>query len=494
MNYQARRQLLTSLYEIDNPNRLDPSLSGRVFGQEKLIANTLKKMNRNIYGDNITLLLAQDVVHLVDFVIQESYKEILPNISHTYYIGNIFNPSTKSVVALLRTNDTESMAVLSKQMTQYPKHKYHILCVPFLSHRVGTLLEYNGTYPNSLAGLESLKMLDYNGIFNMVQSPKYAIRSVCDDPFVLYEVKQSIPLGREIYAFGAVAEKVAKMFSNDVGDEPSYQKVIIIDRKEDLLFPLLSSTTYGGYVLDTHPSKSTLLETSHDVFYNEHKYDDYHHLGIDIDTVNRELSHNIQRVKTKDTDVEDLQRILTFIESYPKDRIALHIDIISSGILPVHNSKPNFYSWYKSVEEKIFRGESVEDDLETLYCEEKKIFLLRLLCLQSLLHVNIEEQVKSFIQQFGYKYHITIKYLNEFGYTLTDTTNTILDYMRGVNRESKILQCISRVIKDKDSNTLVYVIGGITYDEVALIKQKYPSVKVATTNIISGTQFLESFL
>ena len=499
MNCEARRELLTTLYKIDNTHQLSPEVVHKVFSSEKLIATTLKKLSlklkTNIYGENITLLLAEDVIHLLDFVIQESYKEILPNISHTYYIGNTFHPSTTSVVAMLRTNDTDNMTTLSKQMTEYPRHKYHILCIPFLSHRIGTLFEYNGVYPYSLVSLESLKMLDYNGFFSMMCSAKYSLRSLSDDPFVLYEVKRSIPLGEKIYSFGARSEKVAKMFCNDVKDKASYLNVIIIDRNEDLLYPLLSSNTYGGYILDMHQSKSKLFETSRDIFYNTYKYEDYHQLGIDIDRINKELAYHSQRVKSKDVSIEDLEKTLGFIESYPKERISIHIDVISSAILPIYLDKINFYSWYKTVEEKVFRGENIDDELETLYYEEKKLFLLRLLCLQSLLHINVEKRLKTFIQEFGYKYHITIQLLNEFGYSLTNTSNTILDYMKGVNIESKILQDISKVIRKADGDgVFVYVIGGITYDEVSLIRKKYPKISVGTTNIISGTQFMESFI
>jgi hypothetical protein len=122
---------------------------------------------------------------------------------------------------------------------------------------------------------------------------------------------------------------------------------------------------------------------------------------------------------------------------------------------------------------------------------------------------------KEIIHQYGYKYLFIFEKLEKFGFfnANASTLNKVFELFN----YTPITNIINKLIKNKQvvingnksfhfndenkkeiNNTLILVIGGMTYDEIdnlSLLINKYPGkYQISTTSIISGNNIIESFI
>ena len=119
------------------------------------------------------------------------------------------------------------------------------------------------------------------------------------------------------------------------------------------------------------------------------------------------------------------------------------------------------------------------------------------------------------MQTYGYKYIMRFDKAQEYG--LFKVSKSIGDKLSNfISNDSDISNTIPRVSrklykkkqndnyfyigksnKNKTGKTLVFVVGGITYDEIAELKKwNVPNSKIyiGSTNLTSGTQLVGSFI
>lgn len=528
----TRGELLKYLYQISNSNILNfdqkvIEIIYKIFNQDSGIVKTIckvqEKLSGNIFGADMTLVLHHSIIQTIDFIIKESYNKIIQNIKHTYYLEKVFCPITPVVTFIVRTNDIESIQIITRQILAYPKHSYYIFIIPFITFRIKNIFEMEGLPTSNIIELNFIKTIRWEeGLFNMMLLPAYSLRGITSDPYVLYEMKQCIPRGTKMSAFGQNAEKVLKMFEydKDMNMSVQFRHVIMIDRQEDLIKVLMSQTTYAGTILEMSPNNSINMDMVGDAFYSDNKYEPYHLLGITLNAISKKLKEYNLQIKTE-KETSKINEIASYVLKYPPNSLQTHTELISASILPEHNSKPNFLFKYKDCEMSLCSGNDPSEYLDYLFGLKTQIFyskieisysdsilfILRLMCLMTFYGFDTTDISHSFIQEFGYKYLFVIQALQSFGYDKSNKSDLMVNFadrfIKSHQIESRFIRLIKRGVKsgvkisnkDPDMNKImVFIIGGITPDEIAEIKKAYPDIIIGTTNIITGTQFIKGFI
>lgn len=147
-------------------------------------------------------------------------------------------------------------------------------------------------------------------------------------------------IAEEIHRLAYIQEPGLFDFRQKVGD---YQ-LIVLDRMEDPVTPLLSQWTYQAMVHEIlgiknnkvqlrhslNDEKEIVLASSHDSFYQENMFSNYGDLGLAV----KQLVDNFQAISKINKQIESIDDMHRFIESFPEFRhqsgsVAKHVNLIS---------------------------------------------------------------------------------------------------------------------------------------------------------------------
>mmetsp|Transcript_13343 Transcript_13343/g.53824 ORF Transcript_13343/g.53824 Transcript_13343/m.53824 type:complete len:414 (+) Transcript_13343:407-1648(+) len=147
-------------------------------------------------------------------------------------------------------------------------------------------------------------------------------------------------VAEEIHRLAYIQEPGLFDFRQKVGD---YQ-LIVLDRMEDPVTPLLSQWTYQAMVHEIlgiknnkvqlrhslNDEKEIVLASSDDSFYQENMFSNYGDLGLAV----KQLVDNFQAISKINKQIESIDDMHRFIESFPEFRhqsgsVAKHVNLIS---------------------------------------------------------------------------------------------------------------------------------------------------------------------
>lgn len=342
-------------------------------------------------------------------------------------------------------------------------------------------------------------------------------------------------------------EFVSSKFESQEDKRSENTVLLILDRREDPVTPLLTQWTYHAMIhelleirqnriittsedLPSREKEEFVLSEQHDEFFRDHKYDNFGEIGFSIrDLVNnhRESSKANQRLET----IDDINR---FVQRYPEfkkeyNNIYKHVNIL--------------HELSKIVQDRdLMRISALEQDLTICdNVDEHSIKVgnllsdsriaqfdkLRLALLYSLKYEKEEIQINNFKYHLGTQANYIDKFLEVFGEecrsgdlflnktlihmaknTLNKSNNnniyiqhkTLLYYVleslaKGKLKNSRFPSTIDNYNSSKKPlKVMVFVVGGVTLEEsrdVNVIKNLYDiDIVLGGTNILNSKLFL----
>ncbi|KAH8741334.1 hypothetical protein FG386_000241 [Cryptosporidium ryanae] len=330
--------------------------------------------------------------------------------------------------------------------------------------------------------------------------------------------------------------------SNMSRDENSV--LIIFDRREDPITPLLTQWTYQSMIHELITIKQNkinigneeyVLSEEYDSFYNEHKYDNFGDIGFYIrDMLNKQESNKSSYYKNLNS-IDDINR---FIEIYPEFRkesgiVSKHVNIMhklseiikSRELMRISALEQDIFVNDNDIEHSREVGNILDDDKIDSFDK------IRLALIYSLKYQKNEIQINNFKYNLGGNSKYIDKLLeiagNDFRSSdlfqnkslLNIAKNTIKKTAGGnlndniyIQHKTLIYNILENLAKGKlkysrfpstdDSNStkkpqkvMLFIVGGVTYEEVRdanEIKNLYDiDIVLGGTNIINSKFFID---
>ncbi|KAH7648106.1 vacuolar -sorting VPS45 [Cryptosporidium bovis] len=319
--------------------------------------------------------------------------------------------------------------------------------------------------------------------------------------------------------------------------------IVILDRREDPITPLLTQWTYQSMIHElitikqnkiTIGSEEYTLSEEYDNFYDEHKYDNFGDIGFFIrDMVNQqELNNNYCKNLNS---IDDINR---FIDTYPEFKkesgiVCKHVNIMHKLSEIVQNRELMRIS---ALEQDIFVNDNIIEHSKEVgsILDDPKIDTfdkIRLALIYSLKYQENEMQINNFKYNLGNNSKYIDKLLEIAGKDFRSidlfqskslfniAKNTIRKTAGGTVNENIYIQhktlmysLLENLVKGKlkysrfpstdDSNTtkkpqkvMVFIVGGVTYEEVRdanEIKNLYDvDIILGGTDIINSKSFID---
>lgn len=366
--------------------------------------------------------------------------------------------------------------------------------------------------------------------------------ALTENPFILYDVSYvlaKIGTFKNIHAVGKIAGKILN-HTKSLGIDKSadcFDTLILIDRQCDLIAPILSQKTYGGIIAEAFDE---FKPNSNDPIYAKIKHIEYFDVPGFLQKAHKQnlASGKIlsdAKIGKIVLPTSELNRLAQFVLEHPTAKIQEHVGQMEK-IFGLYSS---FLQDYVRAESDVLVGSNQTEYFDKLISTrhintnsnsipDKLLHAFRLVCLVAKCGGRTEPHVKAICQEYGYKYFLMIQRLRSYGYDLTTSRADVFDGIiktldhtftiqnayepivplllnQIINKPKKtksILKDFSIITHQNKVSahvvvlpqTLVFVVGGITLDEVAAVRKKFPDVNIGSTNIISGTQFMQSFL
>jgi len=487
---------------------------------------------------NKTLMIDPTVETLINISLNHKIQSIKNlGVIEIYYLS-ILKPNTETVLYFIREN-RNNLNIIIDQLLKYPKYKYYIYMVPRLSLTVPRIFEMEGLHGKCIFGeLKYINLLPTNnGILSMNFPIELSTFELLDNPKLAHDIGFTLKkFGNipEICGTGIISNKISKFLQHSTEETSDiiFDKLFLIDRQYDLITPLSTPVTYTGIVNELLPE--IVFDPLKDNVYNDIKYMNIAEVGTYLNTLVKNLKSLKSEHDLNISDKDKLEKTKLLVENmkhYNKNNIDFHVNILEKVIKLYDKQLVN-------IEDNIKIGNDMEEQIETYieriiiesinnYKEYTKdeinkhktnsvMKILKLLCLTSLCGHNIDNKYrKTIIQTYGYKYGLIFEKLKEYGLikqskTLGDTivdlipgeieiSNTMPKIINKLNKEKKDPKYFyfGKPIKHKNGKILVFVVGGITHDEIAELKKfniRNTKVYIGSTNMTSGPELIKSFI
>lgn len=480
---------------LNNANREIINLIKSIPGNKTLIIDgTLNKLINISLNHNI-----------------QSTKKL--GISQIYFLTSIIDPTTDTIIYIIRDNQIH-VNIINNQLSKYPNHKYHIYIVPRFPQ--STQHQFDKCICGELKYI-SLLPID-KGIFSMELPIEQSTHAMINNPIMIHNIAHSLTsLGYipEICGSGIHSNKIANFLkqNNDPKNDLLFDKLILVDRQCDLFSLLSIPTSYEGITEELLPEMN--FDTK-DNIYNEIKH-------MSLQEASTFLNTMLKQIKSLqgDKDLDKIKLLVETIKKYPKQNIAFHINIIQQ-LVDLYDKQ------LADIEDKIKNGHDmtneINDYVENIitytidhfknYTDKQKLMsiakILKLLCFASIHNhgIDFEEYKTTIIQTYGYKYLHSFEKLKEYGLIKSQklfnwkksNVPILMDIINDINNHSnnKDYFYFGNKIKNKTNKIMVFIVGGITYDEIFHMKlEKWNTdnkIYIGSTNITSGSKIIKSFV
>ena len=466
----------------------------------------------------VTIAMRYEVSKLVDYgVTQFVYLDTEP-----------FEPTENTIIYLVQTN-YELVNILSKHMKNFPNHSHNIYFVPYRSLALENILEYNGIESKKCMFYDFIAMsllpVDLN-ILSMEMPQHYFNKYIIDNdltvPHCIAKTIQNFGSIPNICGIGPTAKYIAEILCKSRVDDKisQFDKLIIIDRQNDLITSLFSQESYRGVISELQDNEFDKIIFPTDSIYAELHNKPFIEVAQMLHEKVKFQTQTEQKVKSlqeNKVNVNELKKIVEELKKVPKKSLVLHLDITKKCM----NGYKEF-SEYIQIENNIINKSNQQitnEFISNMIINRKSITtILRLICLQSLLGINfdLEYYKKIIILNYGFEYGFIFSDLERFGFFKTNLLNKLFDehiqLTTMINRfilNKKIKTNMSthdpfyfnKKLYTKTNKTLIFIVGGITFDEIDdLVNITNANIKnennrefcIATTSIINGNKLIGS--
>jgi hypothetical protein len=526
-----------------------------------------------------TLVLDKSIIPLIDALFGpkgNGIKTEIPSIIKIYYLEDIINPEEtncpNTFIYIVRSNSPKIQIIIN-QISLYPSATYYVYFIPrfglLCAKKFEPLID-----TKSFRELPHLSLVpQFHNLFTMHMPVSHVL---LENPYIMHDVSHAIAhfaAYRKIFActdinFNTpdIVKKVldfSKTFSSN-DQEIFINKLIIIDRRCDLITPLLSPKTYSGIIQEMSSNDKIYIPDNNDLIYDKIKHMNYLNVPEYLHTTNKQISeHKLIIAKATNMKIKissaELTKITDFVIKHPTKVLAKHITNMEE-IIKYHSS---ILHKYTDNENKLLMRKSIDDKyFEEFFKTTPELFKqLKLLCLMTKCGYYTSSNTNAILKKYGLKHIFAIQKLKEYGYDLMSTesedssdgkesmidniirefsfeniqTMIIPSLIKKIINKKKISSDFSVTIHKNDKiqkqnntcsneslqtsrytcsneslqtsrytysndnlqtnrNAFVFIIGGITYDEFYKIKEIFPDIYVGSTSIISGGEFMQSFL
>ncbi len=469
----------------------------------------------NIYGPKV-LVLDRDLDHV--FNILTNYKkdalESCGVLQKEYLDVETLNPKACTIVYFVRCNYSVGK-LLRQHLTTYLDHNHQIYFSPIRSLMVERSIESHGINNYNFHDLTEINLVPIDNILSM----DYNDRSI-DDLTIPYHIACHIKnygtsrnnkIQPTILGIGSISSRIANIFQhNFVSSYEKFDRLILVDRQCDLINPLLTQDSYRGVLSELHPIYFTKYNLQKDAIYSELYNMNFSDVGAILRSKTKTRFEAEDNYKNNtNINIKDLSIICEQIQEIPKKYLAIHIDNVEQCI-QAHKS---YYKKYMDIESNILTHnniEAVHEYIEKLINNHGSITtILRLLSLMILTgeSIDFEYYQREIIHEYGYQYLLIIEDMKKYGFfqqssklfSLKSSHIPLPTIIDKLIRKGKIeingQQSFIHNKREKFNNTLIFVVGGLTYDEIDILYEKCDdNCQIATTSIISGNSIIKSFL
>lgn len=501
--------------------------------KRNLLSNAKKEiidLMTTIRGPKI-LILDPTLTKMLDISLDYKIKSIKDlGVTDIHYLESIvFDPDNKAVIYFIRENQQNIKNVID-QINQYSPtetRKYYVFAVPKLSLIFKFHFEREGLYGKcELGELKYTNLLPITqDILSMELPLDQNTIELFNDPRVVSNIGATLKkLGNipEICGIGIIANKIANylQYGIDATNDHNFDKLIIIDRQYDLITPLSIPVTYEGVVAELFPD--VRFETKTDKLSDQIKYMSCGEVAIflgdllkkfkGIQNDHEEFKKKVNDLTENSDNIDNTKKLIELMKTYPKKVIETHMALLENVIVAYNKELIKFLK----LEEHIKIGNDMNKIIEDyMNASDSLTNMLRLLCLTSLYNCNIDFNVhiELLVKMYGTKCFIALERLKEYGLLKLKTLGDKLTEFISEESHTTIPEIVSeffkkrkkpvpdsfnlgKPIKHKTNKVLVFIAGGITFDEIAKLKKMViPGIKiyVASTRIITGTDFIKSF-
>lgn len=418
--------------------------------------------------------------------------------------------------------------LIRTHIKNYPNCFHKIYFTPTRSLMIERLIEYDGINNYSFHDLPDINMqlVDIN-VWSMEYDPvnKYVIQDDITIPYnIACNIKNyGIPLNSKmqprIIGIGSCSSRISNIFVNNF--QNSYEKfdrIILVDRQCDLVTPLLTPISYRSVLFELHPTASNFTEYDPhiDSIYTELYNKNFSEIGqiLHEKTKSRSDAETKYKKEKNNIGVNGLTEMCTGIKNIPKKYLAIHIKNVEECILAYELYYEKHIDMETNITNNIDLG-LVHDYIDHMIMIHGSIIVIfRLLSLMILTgkNVDLEHYQREIIHQYGYVYLSIIDDLKKYGFfeqpndlflshtPLTTIINKLITKGKiNIGNQKSFSHNITNITnRDLPKNTLIFVVGGLTYDEVDKLhsmKRKYSgNYEIATTSIISANTLIKSFM
>lgn len=422
------------------------------------------------------------------------------NIASIYILGTKFTNEKFLEVVIITRNNIKSCDMLASII----EHSLcHTIFVPKYDLRLDRLLEMEGMHGKTkVYDLPELCLLPVdNDILSMALSSKDNVNLYTDN-YIFYNICNAINMlstFREVIGVGDTAKKVMTFMQKATtkSNNNFFDKLVIINRKYFMDGPLLVPTTFGGLC-----SKYLSDKVTDDNMFNRIKYSQ-------CDKANAIVKELLESYTVNKTDNGDkLKRAIANLKIYPKDSVTRHLNNLEN----ILKNYKGMFDIDMKIEAAILDGKNYTDLINNMIDKQEPLDKVLAYIILSSLHgiVNLKDFELSILRVYGYKHILTFKNMYDYGLVkenkledrvmnfvpdLDDHPKTLNELLKDLSKpktKQKFYK-INNKIDKTNNNTLVFVIGGLTMDEIAEIKSSHKEIYLATTSIIDSKSFIEGF-
>jgi hypothetical protein len=417
-----------------------------------------------------------------------------------YYLETVFDPPNDNdkIVYLTRKN-VANLDVISKQILSYPKHTYYVYFVPEYGIRMANLVEYNGIYGLSNVIFKSMPELavvkiDAN-LYNMFLPQSMSF----NDPFDLHNVSCSLQnMGRysNTWVLGKDLGPIFRYLKSTTNqnDEVIFKNLLILDRKCDLISPLKVGKSYVAMMKELELSPKSILNDS---IYEKIKYEDC----VDIPCILSSICKKINDYKKlkNSCSTSELREIIDYMREHPLKKVSYHIEQILPQLISEYNG------FLGEFLKRFDNPDELYDYIESIIINTDHKNVYRALCCMAFSDIDTSDLINKLaekdvrckriinnLQNYGYNFETEMK----SGMIITEIIKMWIEKVKfnSIYKE-EIMQNVTEPVKFiNPKESLVVIVGGITYDEIIEIKKNHADLNIMTTNIISWNQFLDMFM
>uniref|UniRef100_A0A6C0C6K2 Sec1 family protein n=1 Tax=viral metagenome TaxID=1070528 RepID=A0A6C0C6K2_9ZZZZ len=475
--------------------------------------NEILRVFESIPEKKIVLIVDRILAQLIHVAIDFQTNKIKKlGVISTYYLDDKNITFEKNVVYFVSNKNRKIDSIIS-QMSQFPNHKYYIYFAPKCSIYHDGIFEENGLAGKYTKGKLSeccLLPIDFDILsmeiplnVNFVDIKNYI-------PNVVHVLNNMGHISN-IHCVGETAKVVGSLLEKSKDNYATFDDMIIIDRQCDLVTPLLSQKTYRGMISDCmqttyqelvhehlqklkeNPLNKTNMKVSNnmDNVYNEIKDMYFYDIGAHLAKIVREIEQ--ARNKNDNPSIQDLSGIVSCLKKYPKDVVEFNINLCTK-VIAIYKADKDVHI----LEDDILEGKNKQ-----FISDIRDPQMLRLLCLMShcsndsFNFFDFKHDKKNFLA-YERMHHANLLRQKEIAqYTLPNIVTKILQKKSLANKFET--SHIDNSVDNKSNKILIFVIGGITYDEIHDINElqtSYPTKKIyiASTNVINKNTFIDAFM